>query len=80
MTTLIIDKQKFLEWYNEDVDFTADVMHHLMNYGHYKVSVNDLLNDVGYIPEWVLVEGQKYKLYENGDVDVRYVSLKFNDI
>lgn len=80
MTTLIIDKQKFLEWYNEDVDFTADVMHHLMNYGHYKVSVNDLLNDVGYIPEWVLVEGQKYKLYENGDVDVRFVSLKFNDI
>jgi hypothetical protein len=78
MKTLIIDKQKFLEWYNADVDFTADVMHHLMNYGHYKVSVNDLLDDIGYVPEWVLVEGQKYKLYENGDVDVRNVSLKFN--
>ena len=78
MKTLIIDKQKFLEWYNADVDFTADVMHHLMHYGHYKVSVNDLLDDIGYIAEWVLVEGQKYKLYENGDVDVRNVILKFN--
>lgn len=49
-----------------------------MTYGYYKVTANDLLNDVGYLPEWVLVDGQRYKLYDNGDVDVRNVSLKFN--
>lgn len=78
METLIVDKKEFLEWYNNDVDFTTDVMHNLMTYGYYKVTANDLLNDVGYLPEWVLVDGQRYKLYDNGDVDVRNVSLKFN--
>lgn len=79
MKTLIIDKKLFLDWYNDDVDFTASVIHGLMTHGEYKITIYDLLNDVGYIPEWVLVEGQKYELYDNGDVDVRHVSLKFND-
>jgi len=79
MTTLLIDKQKFLDWYNDDVDFTASVIHDLMTHGEYRITLDGLLNEVGYIPEWVLVDGQEYTLDEIGDVDLTNVSIKFND-
>lgn len=78
MKVLLIDKKKFLDWYNDDVDFTASVVYGLMTHGEYKITLDDLLIDLGYLPEWVLVDGQEYTLDEIGDVDLTNVSLKFN--
>jgi len=78
MKTLIIDKELFLNWYNDDVDFTASVFHSLLTRGEYKITLDDLLNEVVYIPEWVLVSGQEYTLDNIGDVVTTNISLKFN--
>jgi hypothetical protein len=78
MKVLLIDKKKFLDWYNDDVDFTSSVIHDLLIRGECRITLDDLLNNVGYIPEWVLVDGQEYTLDEIGDVDITNVSIKFN--
>jgi len=78
METLIVDKEKFLNWYNNDVDFTESVIYSLMVNREYKITLDELLDNVGYIPEEVLVDGQQYSLDSFGDVDTYDVSLKFN--
>ena len=78
MKTLIIDRLAFLDWYFTDVDLTTDVYTALLDNKEYTLKLDDLLESVGYIPEWVLVEGQKYELDEAGDVYVNNISIQFN--
>jgi hypothetical protein len=78
MKTLIIDRVKFLNWYNDDIDFTSLVIESLIIDKVYTIKLEDLLDNVGYIPEEVLVEGQQYELDSYGDVDTSNVTLKFN--
>jgi hypothetical protein len=77
MTTLIIDRNKFLDWYLDE-DTLQEINIALLQYNKYTLDINDLLNKVLYIPEYILVEGQKYTLDENDDVNTNGVSLKFN--
>lgn len=77
MTTLIIDRNEFLDWYLDE-DTLQEINIALLQYNKYTLDINDLLNKVLYIPEYVLVEGQEYTLYENDDVNIDGVLLKFN--
>jgi hypothetical protein len=77
MTTLIIDRNKFLDWYLDE-DTLQEINIALLRYNKYTLDINDLLNKVLYIHEYVLVEGQEYTLDENDDVNIDGVSLKFN--
>ena len=78
MKTLIIDRLAFLDWYFQDVDITTDVYTALLDAKKYTLNLEDLLESVGYIPEWILVEGQQFEVDENGDVNTDNVSLEFN--
>lgn len=78
MKTLIIDRLAFLDWYFQDVDITTDVYTALLDAKKYTLNLEDLLESVGYIPEWILVEGQQFEVDENEDVNTDNVSLEFN--
>ena len=78
MKTLIIDRLAFLDWYFQYVDITTDVYTALLDAKKYTLNLEDLLESVGYIPEWILVEGQQFEVDENEDVNTDNVSLEFN--
>lgn len=79
MRKLIIDREKFLNWYIDgSEDFLSESYDALLEYGTYTLTIQDLLDRSGYIPEWVLVDGQDYTLDENGDVDESNVEFIFN--
>lgn len=79
MKTLIIDRAKFLNWYfDEDFDITYSVKDCLLGRDIYMTSIHELLDTTGYIPDWILVDGQEYTLNENGDVDETNVNFIFN--
>jgi hypothetical protein len=75
--TLIIDRNKFLDWYLDE-DTLQEINIALLQYNKYTLDINDLLNKVLYIPEYVLVGGQEYTLDENDDVDSANVNFIFN--
>lgn len=71
---LIIDRVKFLNWY-----FEGNISHKKFNdLSGSLFKLKKLLDTTGYIPEWILVEGQDYLLDANGDVDESNVKLTFN--
>jgi hypothetical protein len=78
MKTLIIDRLAFLDWYFQDVDITTDVYTALLDGKKYTLNIEDLLESVGYIPEWILVDGQQFEVDENGDVYTNNISIEFN--
>jgi hypothetical protein len=78
MKTLIIDRKKFLDWYVDDTDFMSEAYDCLLEFGKYTLTLQEMLDTTGYIPEWVLVEGQEYTLDDNGDVDETDVQFIFN--
>lgn len=78
MKNLIIDRLAFLDWYFQDVDITTDVYTALLDAKKYTLNLEDLLESLGYIPEWVLVEGQQFEVDENGDVNTENISIEFN--
>jgi hypothetical protein len=76
--TLIIDREKFLDWYlNERGDFIAVAYSTLLNFREYSITQNDMLESMQNKPidEKLLVKGQKYVLDEYGDVDTYHVKL-----
>ncbi len=75
---LILDRRLFLDWYFSGISFNDNVYVDLLNNGKFELNIEELLYSVVSMPEWVLVDGQDYKLDANGDVDIDNVSLKFN--
>src|SRR5512137_1185683 len=70
MKKLLIDRKKFINWYVDvDTDFIDQIYEALVDEGEYKLTAQQLLDSVGYIPEQVLVAGQEYTLDSSDDVD-----------
>jgi hypothetical protein len=78
MKSLIIDRLAFLNWHFQDVDITTDVYTALLDRKKYTLNIEDLLEGVGYIPEWILVDGQQFEVDEDGDICVNNISIEFN--
>ena len=79
MTTLLINREAFLDWYFSDgIDITANVFDALLTDGKYELDIQELLESVGFVSEHILETGQEYELYENGDVNIENVNLKIN--
>lgn len=69
MKKLLIDRKKFINWYVDvDTDFIDQIYEALVEEGEYRITAQQLLDTVGYIPEQVLVAGQEYELDGNDDV------------
>lgn len=69
MKKLLIDRKKFINWYVDvDTDFINQIYEALIDEGEYRLTAQQLLDSVGYIPEQVLVAGQEYELDDNDDV------------
>lgn len=79
MRTLFLNRERFLNWYFSDgIDITANVFDALLTDGKYELDIQELLESVGFVSEHILEDGQKYELYENGDVNIENVNLKIN--
>jgi hypothetical protein len=72
---LLIDKQAFCDWYfDHDIckEFFErhNILESLENNGVFKVTLENILKDVGYLPEDVVAEGQNPILNDNGEIDM----------
>jgi hypothetical protein len=70
---LLIDKQAFINWYFDhdickEFFYTHNILGELKEKGTFTISLQDILNDVGYLPEDIVVEGQDVELDDNGEV------------
>lgn len=81
---LLIDREKFLDWYfdNDTAEgffHTFDVLESLKSNGTFTVDAQSMLDDCGYIPEWVVDESQTdVKLIDDNEVDTSYYDeIKF---
>ena len=73
--TLLIDKNAFCDWYfDHDIckEFFErhNILESLENNGVFKVTLENILKDVGYLPEDVVAEGQNPILNDNGEIDM----------
>ena len=72
---LLIDRQAFCNWYF-DYDICKEffkrhrILESLEINGMFKVTLEEILEDVGYLPEDVVAEGQNPILNDNGEVDM----------
>lgn len=80
---LLIDRSAFCSWYFDD-DICEDffnrhgIYHSLENEGVFKITLKEILNDVGYLPANVVADGQEPVLDENDEVDMSaYDSITF---
>ena len=74
---LYIDREEFLDWYfDEDIikDFVhnQDVISELKEKGKFSLDINSLLDNCGYLPENVAVDGQEVVLDKLGEIDLEY--------
>jgi hypothetical protein len=83
---LLIDRQAFCNWYF-DYDICKEfflrhnILESLENDGVFKITLEDILKNVGYLPEEVVAEGQNPILNKNDDVDMNaYDIITFNEI
>ena len=72
---LLIDRQAFCDWYfDHDIckEFFErhNILESLENNGVFKVTLENILKDVGYLPEDVVAEGQNPILNDNGEIDM----------
>jgi hypothetical protein len=70
---LLIDKQAFIDWYFDhdickEFFYRHDILGQLKEKGNFSVSLQDILDGVGYLPEDVVAEGQDVELDDNGEV------------
>lgn len=83
MRILKLDKQKFIDWYfSDDIieSFVSDndVKGSLLNDGEFKMTLQGLLDSVGYLPVWVVSEDEVVAIQPNGDIDTEfYDEIKF---
>lgn len=76
MKKLLIDRKKFINWYVDvDIDFIHQIYEALVEEGEYRITAQQLLDTVDYIPEQVLVEGQEYTLDFSDDVNTNVFDL-----
>lgn len=84
MKPLLVNQDKFIDWYFHDYitdyDSLFPVADKLKEDGEYKVTANDLLEDVSYIVPKVLEDNQIYFLNEYGNVDKSKYILKFSKL
>ena len=71
---LIIDRQAFCDWYFdqgicEDFFYNHDILESLKTNGVFKITLQSLLDNVGYIPVDIVEDGQNPILNEIGEVD-----------
>jgi len=81
---LLIDKQAFCNWYF-DYDICErffkrhNILESLQNNGVFKITLENILKNVGYLPEDVVAAGQNPILNNNNDVDMNaYDIIKFD--
>ena len=73
--TLLIDKQAFIDWYF-DHDICKEFFHRhnilesLTNDGVFTVTLQHILDSVGYLPADVVAEGEEPMLDEHDEVDM----------
>ena len=72
---LLIDREAFCNWYFdndicEDFFYRHDILDALKNDGVFKITLQEMLDSVGYLPSDVVAEGQEPILDENGEVDM----------
>jgi hypothetical protein len=73
--TLLIDKKAFCDWYFDNKickEFfdRHDILESLKNKSVFKITLQHILDSVGYLPEYVISEGQKAILNELDEVDM----------
>lgn len=84
MKVLLVNKQAFIDWYfDKDItdSFFDDqgILRKLKSNGEFSITLQDLLDNVGYVPEEILEDGQEYKIdLETGDVNTFDCELKFS--
>jgi hypothetical protein len=84
MKTLLINKEAFLDWYfdhetKEDFFYHYDVLNELAEKGEFKLKLSSILDEVGYLPDSVVEEGQHIIYDDQGDVDISaYNKIKFS--
>jgi hypothetical protein len=72
---LLIDKESFCNWYF-DHDICKEffnkhkILESLENDGVFKITLEDILKNVGYLPEDVVAEGQNPILNNHNDIDM----------
>lgn len=81
---LLINRKNFIEWFfdfDDKRDFfnTYDVGKALLNDGAFVLSLDELLSNVGYLPDVVAEKGQNLSLDEEGDINLSdYDLIKFS--
>ena len=73
--TLLIDKQSFIDWYfDHDIckEFfdRHDILESLTNDGVFTVTLQHILDSVGYLPADVVAEGEEPMLDDSDEVDM----------
>ena len=74
---LIINKEAFISWYFDydickEFFYRHDILGELKQNGTFSVSLQDILDSVGYLPEEVVAEGQDVELDANDEVAMSY--------
>jgi uncharacterized protein YifE (UPF0438 family) len=72
MRTLLINKKAFIDWYfDQDVKETffddQQILKNLEQNGVFTITLNELLQNVGYMPKEIATEGQDLVLDEEGE-------------
>jgi len=71
------DREAFIDWYFdqdmiEDFVDNQDVISELKEKGKFSLDINALLDNCGYLPENVAVDGQEVVLDKLGEIDTEY--------
>jgi len=74
---LLIDREAFCDWYFDhdickDFFYRHDILPSLRSDGVFKVTLQSILDDVGYLPEDVVAEGQNPIVDDRGEVKMGY--------
>ena len=84
--TLLIDREKFCDWYF-DYDTCKEfferysVFTDLLLDGKFEINLDDILENVGYLPEDVIADNQKPILDKNGEIKMdAYKEIKFTPL
>lgn len=81
---LLINRENFLDWYFDPEmckGFFKDqkVYEGLLRKGEFRITAQDLLDNVGYLPEGVVEKGETVTLNEAEEVDISaYDEVKFS--
>ena len=73
--TLLIDQDAFVEWYF-DHDICKEffnkhkILESLTDKGAFTVTLQDILDNIGYLPEQVVAEGQEPILDNHDEIDI----------